>query len=116
MSYTGDWSTVSNSSTESSSNPTKWMSAGMGDKPVDSNTLMALRFTSSSVVSLEEAAVEQVSSVAVVTDCDACFGQQECVCCVCFTPGPDENPLLWDIHYRNRQYDHNLRLQRLGLD
>ena len=58
----------------------------------------ALRFTSESVMALEEDAVEQVS-VAVMTDCDA-FGQQEFVCllCVCFTPGPDENPLLWDVH------------------
>ena len=54
------------------------MSVGMGDVPVDSKTLMALRFTSASVVLLEDVAVEQVS-VAVVTDCDACCGQQECV-------------------------------------
>ena len=85
------------------------MSVGMGDEPIDSKTLTALRFTSVSVVALEEAAVEQVS-VAVPTDCDACCGQQERVWLACFTPGPDENPQLWDIHYRSCQYGHNLCL------
>ena len=65
---------VSNSSTELASSPTKQISVGMGDDPVGSKTLTALRFTSASVVALEEVAVEQVS-VAVATDCDACCGQ-----------------------------------------
>ena len=100
---------VSNSLTELSSSPTKQMSVGMGDDPVGSKTLTALRFTSASVVVLEEVAVEQVS-VAVVTECEACCGQQECVWFACFTPDPDENPQLWDIHYTNCQYGCNLCL------
>ena len=59
----------------------------MGDEPTDLKTSIALRFTSASVVALEEDAVEHVS-VAVTTDCDAC-GHRECVR---FTLGPDENP------------------------
>ena len=82
------------------------MSIGMGDDPVDSKSLTALIFTSVSVVALEDDAVEKVS-VAVVTDCDACCGQRECLC---FTPGPDETPLLWDIHYTNHQCGQNLHL------
>ena len=59
---------------------------------------------------LVDVAVEQVS-VAAATECDACFGQQECVG---FTLGPDENPLFWDIHYTNYQCVHNPYLLQRG--
>ena len=60
---------------------------------------MALRSTSAKVVSLDEAdAVVQVSAVAVATEFNA-LGQQECGWLLgCFTPGPDENPLVRYLH------------------
>ena len=54
---------ASNSSTESSSRPTRQMSVGMGEYPIGSNALTALRFTSESTESPESEAVETVDCV-----------------------------------------------------
>ena len=77
---------------------------------------MVLRSMSANVVALEEDnAVVQVS-VAVVTECDAC-GQQECVWLhVCFTPGPDENPLVQDLHQKDNWYCFSQCLLQLVFD
>ena len=59
---------------------------------------MALRSTSANVVALDEDDTVVQVSVAVVTEFVA-LGQQECAWLhVCFTPGPDENPLVLDLH------------------
>ena len=83
------------------------MSVGIGEYPITLKTLTALRFTlARSVAVLYEDAVVQVSS-AVAKDCDA-LGQQESICLwVCFTPGPDENPLLGQVHHEKGQHNYN---------
>ena len=51
-----------------------------------------------------------------MTECDAC-GQQECVWLhVCFTPGPDENPLVQDLHQKDNWYCFSQCLLQLVFD
>ena len=76
VSKTGDCSGKRNLSTESSSRPTRWMSAGIGEYPIGSKKLTALIFTSAWDKLLDKDAVVQFLTRA-VSIVDA-FGQQEC--------------------------------------
>ena len=93
---------MENSSIDSSLSPTRRISVGIGEYPIDWKTLTALICTSVRVVASDGKA-ELVSAVSTVevTDDDA-LGQQGCVGWGPFTPGPDENPLDQVIHHHKK--------------